>query len=296
LLSKVWQLTTVTTAAQLGVLPLSLFYFHQFPGLFFLSNLLIIPCLGLILGMGILVIFLALLNILPLFLVKSFQFSIDLLNMLVGWIAKQEHFLFQNISFDLLSMIGTYFTLIALVYYLSNPKAKRLMWVFVCVFLIQLVAIKNKWLLENKNEIVIIHKNRSSLLINKQGTEAKAYSSMNSLNLNEEYNLKNYRIGKNIAAVSSKKLPNIISLKGERLFIIDSLGVYDIPKMHPDYILLSNSPKINLNRVLEQHQVKTIIADGSNYTSFIKRWKQSCIKNKIPFHNTGEKGAYIISY
>ena len=31
-----WNLTTVSIAAQLGVLPLSLYYFHQFPGLFFL--------------------------------------------------------------------------------------------------------------------------------------------------------------------------------------------------------------------------------------------------------------------
>ena len=57
---KLWQIFTVTLAAQLGVLPLSLFYFHQFPGLFFLSNLVIIPFLGVILGFGILIILLAL--------------------------------------------------------------------------------------------------------------------------------------------------------------------------------------------------------------------------------------------
>ncbi len=41
--NKIWQLFTVSVAAQLGVLPLILYYFHQFPGLFFLSNLVIIP-------------------------------------------------------------------------------------------------------------------------------------------------------------------------------------------------------------------------------------------------------------
>ena len=44
-LNKIWQLFTVSIAAQIGVLPLSLFYFHQFPGLFFLSNLVIIQFL-----------------------------------------------------------------------------------------------------------------------------------------------------------------------------------------------------------------------------------------------------------
>ena len=43
---KIWELVTVSIAAQIGILPLSIYYFHQFPGLFLLSNLVIIPCLG----------------------------------------------------------------------------------------------------------------------------------------------------------------------------------------------------------------------------------------------------------
>ena len=42
-LDKPWQIFTVTLAAQAGVLPISLFYFHQFPGLFFISNLVVSP-------------------------------------------------------------------------------------------------------------------------------------------------------------------------------------------------------------------------------------------------------------
>lgn len=33
----------ITFAAQIGVLPLSLYYFHQFPMLFFVANLVVIP-------------------------------------------------------------------------------------------------------------------------------------------------------------------------------------------------------------------------------------------------------------
>ncbi len=55
--NSLWQIFTVTLAAQFGVMPISLFYFHQFPGLFFVANLVIIPFLEIILGMGIFVIF-----------------------------------------------------------------------------------------------------------------------------------------------------------------------------------------------------------------------------------------------
>ena len=40
---KAWQLTSVSVAAQLATFPLCLYYFHQFPNWFILSNLLIIP-------------------------------------------------------------------------------------------------------------------------------------------------------------------------------------------------------------------------------------------------------------
>ena len=83
----------------------------------------------------------------------------------------------------------------------------------------------------------------------------------------------------------------------ENLLVIDSLGVYEIPKnTKADYILLSNSPKINLDRVLESLKPQQIIVDGSNYFLYVKRWKETCIKKKIPFHFTGKKGAFIIDY
>jgi len=54
-------------AAQIGILPLSIYYFHQIPGLFLLSNLIFIPFLGAILLGGIIVILLSVLYILPQF-------------------------------------------------------------------------------------------------------------------------------------------------------------------------------------------------------------------------------------
>lgn len=42
-LSKLWQLFCVSLAAQIGTFALSIFYFHQFPVYFWLSNLVVIP-------------------------------------------------------------------------------------------------------------------------------------------------------------------------------------------------------------------------------------------------------------
>lgn len=54
--AKVWSWTCLSTAAQLGTLPLVLHYFHQFPTYFLIANLTIVPFAGVLLATAILLI------------------------------------------------------------------------------------------------------------------------------------------------------------------------------------------------------------------------------------------------
>ena len=42
-LDKIWGLVSVTLAAQISTFPICIFYFHQFPNLFFITNLVAVP-------------------------------------------------------------------------------------------------------------------------------------------------------------------------------------------------------------------------------------------------------------
>lgn len=48
----VWGLVTVSVAAQLGTLPLTLYYFHQMSNYFLLTNLIVIPLAGILVPLG----------------------------------------------------------------------------------------------------------------------------------------------------------------------------------------------------------------------------------------------------
>jgi competence protein ComEC len=48
-----WKLTCVSTAAQLATLPITLYYFHQFPNYFVLTNLIVIPLSTIVLYVGL---------------------------------------------------------------------------------------------------------------------------------------------------------------------------------------------------------------------------------------------------
>jgi competence protein ComEC len=76
--------------------------------------------------------------------------------------------------------------------------------------------------------------------------------------------------------------------------VIDSFGIYS-KVIKPDIIILRQSPKINLERLIELNAPKLIIADASNYKTNIKLWNSICNKKKIPFHATAEKGFYSLN-
>ena len=292
IIDKGWQLITVSTAAQLGVLPISLFYFHQFPGLFFLSNLLIIPFLGVILGTGIIVLGLSYLTILPILLVDIYGGIISILNRLVAFIARQEAFLFSDISFSFIKMFFSYLVIIACFQFFLKRNAKRCLFFLSSVVVFQSVFFYEKYHIEKNNEFIVFHKSRNSIVGIRTGSFLEVYNDMDSL-VTKQNLLKNYKVGENIQYQNYQKLPNILQLNKKIVLFIDTAGVYNLTDLQQPILVLRQSPKINIERLINTLQPTIIIADGSNYKSYVRRWKATCLKLQIPFWSTDELGAYI---
>jgi competence protein ComEC len=187
---KIWEIASVSIAAQIGVLPLSLYYFHQFPGLFMFSNILIIPFLGAILVGGITVIILALLGILPQFLMSIYANIISLLNAFVGWIAHQEQFLVQEISLSLIMMLVIYISIVWSCRFLIKRVFERLVYVLVGIILVQSVCLYENHQKKNKTEFVVFHKNRNSIIANRVGEKLMIHHDLDSLKFLIFFNIK----------------------------------------------------------------------------------------------------------
>ena len=92
-----WDIIKVSIAAQIGVLPLSLYYFHQFAGLFLVTNVLILPLLGIILSVGIGVVLLASIQLLPYWLLVCYEKTLSLMNHIIGYIASVEQLVIRDV-------------------------------------------------------------------------------------------------------------------------------------------------------------------------------------------------------
>lgn len=294
IINKLWQVFTVSLSAQVGVLPISLFYFHQFPGLFMLSNLVIIPLLSIILGFGILVITLALANILPIFIADGFGKIISYMNYFMTWIANQEQFLFKDISFGILYFLSFYAVIISSVQLSRKRNLILIKTLLVSIIFIQISFIYTRYTAKKTNEFIVFHKSRFTLIGYKNGDNFAVYNDFDSITSKSDKTIRNYVVAKHIKHISKSKIQSLYKINNEELLVIDSLGVYTIKTFKPEYILLRNSPRINLKRLIDSIHPKVIIADGSNYKSYLKRWEITCEKQKLPFHQTIKKGAFII--
>ncbi|RZJ28900.1 MAG: ComEC/Rec2 family competence protein, partial [Flavobacterium sp.] len=288
LVNYFWEILTVTLAAQVGTLPLSLYYFHQFPGLFFITNLIAIPFLSLIMAVGVLVITMAGFGYIPAIFSKSLEVLVRWLNEMIGWVASHKSFIIREIPFDGWMLITSLLAITALVLWLKKPSAQTMGFLLIALFAFQSAVFIGLRTSAHSSELIVLNSRKQTAITIKTGRKIIAYSTTPTLpNLISPYKISNF------ASLNSMPLDNLICFGNKKILIIDSAGVY--PKnIRPEIILLTESPRINLNRLIKNCHPKTVIADASNFKSYAAIWRRTCLNEKIPFHYTNEKGFFCL--
>jgi competence protein ComEC len=287
-----WEILTVSFAAQIGAFPLSIYYFHQFPGLFFVTNLVIIPFLSVIMALGVLVMVLAAFDFVPLFLAKSLEWSIFILNKIINSIASLEQFIIQEIPFNWQLLVSVYLLLIATIIWFKKPSFNRLALALIAIIIFQITYFETHRRIQIQSELVIFNSKKNTMIAERKGENITLYANDSLLKkASKNKTLASYAMGNFSSLKSKKSLQNLIYYNGNKILIVDSVGVY--PKdIRPDIVVFTQSPKINLERFLQTTKPKMIVADASNFRTIQKLWKATCLKEKIPFHATAEKGFY----
>ncbi len=287
-----WSIASVTITAQLGVLPLSLYYFKQFPGLFMLANIVIIPLLGVLLAMGILVVLLSLAGWLPDILQIYFSKILHFLTLLVNKIASQEQFVIENILFDNWMFISLSFAVFFIIMSFRKPKFGNLAPMLLGLtsfFLASSFHLTNQ---KQYQEFIVFDQPRKTVLGRQLAGNFLVYSDQDNTDLSDNYAVKNFEKLQGLKRLKFNRSQNIYRLENEFILVVDEKEIYEIPHLNKPVVILTNSPKINLDRLIETLEPSLIIADANNYKSFVSLWKASCKKYQIDFHYTYEDGAW----
>ncbi|MEQ8358435.1 MAG: ComEC/Rec2 family competence protein [Cytophagales bacterium] len=100
MLDKMYKLSAVSLAAQIGTVPITLYYFHQFPNLFMLSNFIVIPFAGIILSLGIALLAFHFLEFFKGLIAYVLDLSISILNKSVFIIQELPYSVSKALYFD----------------------------------------------------------------------------------------------------------------------------------------------------------------------------------------------------
>ncbi|WP_296142428.1 ComEC/Rec2 family competence protein [uncultured Flavobacterium sp.] len=289
-----WDILTVSFAAQIGAFPLSVYYFHQFPGLFFVTNMLVLPLLVVIMAVGVFVMVWAIFSTVPQFIAKSLEWTIYVLNKIISWVASFESFIFQDISFNLQMMASCYLLIFSVFIWFKKPNFNKLAFALMAIVLFQGIYFETIYTNNKQEEFIVFNAKRSTIISERKGENVIVRSNDSLSQATMSFVVKPYLVG-NFASVSKmEKLANLNYFNKNKILIVDSLGI--VPNnMDSDVLILTKSPKINLERILQTSKPKMIVADASNFKTYTARWKETCLKEKIPFHATAEKGFYRLS-
>ena len=232
------QLVGVSLVAQLGVLPLSIYYFKQIPLIFLLGNIIAIPITSFLLCAWFIQMFLSLIS------VKIFAFFTPILSWLSTFCfnvlgSLSDYFSVKTIDFHF-SILQTILALLIVftIFWFFRKKQLYKVYVFLSmVVLFQLITLQN--VIENKNrhEIVVLSDADHVVILNRVGASINQIGKANKYTLQS---LRNYELHTNSKVTTIDSLRNSFVLKDKKWLVIDSLEVY--PKQQVDYVVLYQNP------------------------------------------------------
>lgn len=148
-----WSITCVSIAAQIATFPLGLLYFHQFPNLFLISNLLVIPAAAAILYLGFSLFLFSFWKPTLLFFGTLLKLLISALNSVVVWIERIPYSVLSGIDITIMETLIIYAVIGGLLVFVIHQSAKAfyvsgvLAVVFVAMQCVEVYAQKNQQLI-----------------------------------------------------------------------------------------------------------------------------------------------------
>lgn len=311
---KMWSLTVVSFAAQLGTFPLAAHYFHFFPTYFWLTNLFVLPLSFLIIGTGFFFVIVSWIPFVSSLVGMCLSWFVYILNFIVGVVDLLPFNGLRNIYFPWIKVFFVY-TLIGLLYHVFlAKKIKLLLPLMVALMLLVLFSFYRNYVVLNQDKMVVYQLYNHSAICFIKGN--KQLCLVDSLLFNDEKKADfqlanseiNWRLIRNRIRIDSTCVENDLELNIEnglgyfdnyRFAIIGEKGYFPVDnttKIVVDGIIVRGRKFLDLAELQKSIDFDFIVLDGSvpNYKQ--KKLIQAADTLGVECYSTSESGAYIIDF
>lgn len=300
---KILSFIAITLSAQIGTLPLSLYYFHQYSLLSLLANFIIIPYSTILIYLSFICVFQIILFPEFYFLSSFYNLCVDLLYGFIEFLVSFESMFFTKIPFNFWEMLALTLSVIYLKFLLQKPILRRFI-VFLSLLLVfQLTRFYFDYKEILKHELVVFNQFKNTIISIKNKNSVHYFiKDTTQLSNTDYYLLKPYALQKRdnnykihfLEDTISGKSENIILFKNEKVLILNRKFSEKFIENFT-YVLVSNSPKIDWNKI-NYSKIKCIVFDANNYPKYVDNSKNGIINNskKCQVWVTNIDGAFVL--
>ena len=304
-LDQIWNISAVSMAAQLGTFAIGLFYFHQFPTYFLISNLFVIPLAFSILVGGLIVIALHGVPILGEWSGILVEAIIRLLNFLIFFVEKIPFALVNNISLTLAECIFMAALVVTVTLFIQFRKFH-----FAIFSLVLLIALGiSQWVSYGREFVrprMVVYQVSKHLVLDliRKGT---AYCLSDIPETNAETVI-NYQVSPNRLALGVRRIRAsgdqpffrkfgagaVVRWEGKTILVLTERP-HQLDSIVVDYLVLSGSATRDLAAVLKKIRAHNVILDSSN-SYFVTDKALKSLTETVQIHSVWHHGAFEVNW
>ncbi|HEY1025546.1 MAG TPA: ComEC/Rec2 family competence protein, partial [Sphingobacteriaceae bacterium] len=304
LTDKIWSYTALSIAAQLATFPLSIYYFHQFPVYFLLSNLFIALPVSAIMYAGFAFL------LVPVDAIADvsgsvLSYMITSVNAILSYIENIPFSTIDDLWVSVLEfvllyvMIGTFIAAFQL-------RSKKILMAGICCVLILITSftrrsIQNK----SRHELIFysLHKNmaigylkngRGSIITDLvKGDKALTYSIYPVMSGGGVRRQTLYHDSVRISGISNRHFYKFGDFKILKWNGTADLTAFNYP-IEVDAVLLTSDPRINIRELKERIRFSILLIDGTNPDYRVSRWQADARQLGVKYYILKNNPALIV--
>jgi competence protein ComEC len=316
LLKKIWELMSVSLAAQLMTMPLTIFLFHQFPNYFLIANVLVVPLSGFIIYAGILLFATYPVPFLWKMICWIFGMMVKGMNEIVTFIEQLPYSTLTGLPLDAAGMVMLYVIILAATCLLVFRMKRALYVVLAAMTLLSGYKFYMSQRMNGQKELIIYSIPGSTaigLFLERRGVfilDSALYDDPSRINMQfKGHWVKRCIKGPQLVSLSvpvSHEIPfirdyhkehlSLFQLEDESIMLIGSrlnLKQMEDAPFRVNYLLLRNNAPVSLKELIRVIDAECIISDMSSPRWRVKKWKEEAEGAGVCFYDTSEKGAFV---
>ena len=295
-LLKTWEMLSVTLAAQVFTLPLCLYYFHQFPNYFLISNLLVIPLSTLILFGCILLIIVSGFNFPAVLLGKLLHELIAFMNSAVNLFSRLPGASSKGISIGWPQMMLLYLCILFFCFWRYGYGKKQLFAAMVCLLFYFFFFIYRDLVVGRQKKLLLFQHKAQSGLSFVEGSDLVIRMEKR-VQISEKQILEPLKDFFHVKKSSILSLPTCTQMKlGKyKIYKLDSLCFPSPDRTHRgiSVVWLTHNCKMKINQIKDLYHPDCIVMDGTNKMWKIEQWQKDCDSLFLRHHSVPQQGAWI---